>query len=139
HQAPPSVRALRPELPPELEGVVTAMMATNPDDRCSSPKAVMQALVPFLPRERHRAALDLHFPEPDPCQASDNGPAGMRVHRILIVDDEPAVRAMCRCILDEAGLACDEAENGKKALVALNKQRYDLALLDIDMPEMTGI
>ncbi len=138
-QPPPSLRAVQPELPQELEKVVAAMMATNPDNRYASPRAVMQALIPFLARGTHSPAQALRFPASGPTLSADNGLAGPRVYRILIVDDEPSARSVCRCILDEAGLVCDEAEDGKKALAALANQPYDLILLDIDMPEMNGV
>src|SRR5207248_4843725 len=45
---PPSTRAARPEVSPELDEVIARMMALRPDDRYPSAEAVMQALLPFL-------------------------------------------------------------------------------------------
>jgi len=58
--------------------------------------------------------------------------------RVLIVDDEPATRCVCRILLESEGLACDEAGNGLQAWQALQEQRYDLVLLDLDLPLLTG-
>jgi response regulator RpfG family c-di-GMP phosphodiesterase len=59
-------------------------------------------------------------------------------HRILIVDDEPGIRAVCRRALRTDGFECEEAANGFLALDAVQKNKYDLVLLDIDMPGMKG-
>jgi serine/threonine protein kinase len=47
-QQPPSVRAVRPDLPQELDAVIRRLMAVEPNDRHPTPQAVMQALLPFL-------------------------------------------------------------------------------------------
>jgi response regulator RpfG family c-di-GMP phosphodiesterase len=58
--------------------------------------------------------------------------------RILIVDDQPFVRSFCRIALEQQGHVCHEAEDGPAALVLFRNQPYDLVLLDIDMPVMSG-
>lgn len=58
--------------------------------------------------------------------------------RILIVDDQPFVRSFCRIALEQQGHVCHEAEDGPSALVLFRNQPYDLVLLDIDMPVMSG-
>ena len=45
---PPSIRALLPDLPEELDALVRKMMALAPEDRCQTPQEVMSALLPFL-------------------------------------------------------------------------------------------
>src|SRR5262249_8120498 len=55
-QPAPSIRVHRPDLAPELDAVVTRMMALNPDDRFPTPQAVMRSLLRFLDqrtRESH--------------------------------------------------------------------------------------
>src|SRR5438874_36121 len=59
-------------------------------------------------------------------------------HRILVVDDEPDVRAFCRFLLEEEGYSCGEAADGVEALERAQREPYDLILMDIDMPRMTG-
>jgi two-component system response regulator AlgR len=64
--------------------------------------------------------------------------------RILIADDEAPARSRLRDLLDEAREAfplviVDEARNGREALDALNREKVDIVLLDIRMPEMDGI
>ncbi|MDR6299531.1 hybrid sensor histidine kinase/response regulator [Mesonia maritima] len=57
---------------------------------------------------------------------------------ILIVEDEPAQLALTTEILKQNQLSFETATNGKEALKKLKKQRFDLILSDIQMPEMNG-
>jgi response regulator RpfG family c-di-GMP phosphodiesterase len=66
------------------------------------------------------------------------GHNGGRIHHVLIVDDEPDVRMICRSLLTSETLQCDEAADGVEALEVIHARRYDLVLLDIDMPKMNG-
>ena len=59
--------------------------------------------------------------------------------RLLIVDDEPALRKALRTSLSTSGFAVSEARNGEEALAALRQVPVDLVLLDINMPGLTGI
>ncbi len=66
------------------------------------------------------------------------------VPRILIVDDEAPARARLRDLLDECRAnfplaVVDEARNGREALDVLNREKVDVVLLDIRMPEIDGM
>jgi response regulator RpfG family c-di-GMP phosphodiesterase len=61
-----------------------------------------------------------------------------RPYQVLVVDDEPMNRNLCRMVLTAEGIVCDEAHNGEEALAAVQRKQYDLVLLDIDMPRMSG-
>jgi DNA-binding response OmpR family regulator len=63
--------------------------------------------------------------------------AGMEKH-ILIVEDEADIREAIAESLTEAGFKVTTAENGKIGLELALKEKPDLILLDIVMPEMTG-
>jgi diguanylate cyclase (GGDEF)-like protein/PAS domain S-box-containing protein len=58
---------------------------------------------------------------------------------LLVVDDEEANRDMLARRLRRAGYAVEVAAGGREALELLNRQPVDLVLLDIMMPDMTGI
>lgn len=58
--------------------------------------------------------------------------------RVLVVDDEPDARELVRRSLLPAGHLVDEVEDGASALAYLGRNRPDLILLDLMMPEMDG-
>ncbi len=57
---------------------------------------------------------------------------------ILVVDDDMGVRKVLSSILFEAGYFVETVENGKQAIRASEKTRFDLALIDIKLPDMEG-
>jgi len=58
--------------------------------------------------------------------------------RILVVDDDESVRKVLATILEEKGYLVDTAENGKEAIKKSKTKIYNLALLDIRLPDMKG-
>ncbi len=58
---------------------------------------------------------------------------------ILVVDDDALSRTLAEMLLTRAGCLIDLADNGNEALARLNETRYDLVLMDIEMPEMNGL
>ncbi|MFO0822270.1 MAG: response regulator [Gemmataceae bacterium] len=58
--------------------------------------------------------------------------------RVLIVDDQPDIRRLCRVALLSEGFACDEAGTGPDAVSLAAKHAYDLVLLDVDLPGFNG-
>jgi DNA-binding response OmpR family regulator len=61
------------------------------------------------------------------------------VQKILVVDDEPAVRGFVRYSLSGANFEVIEATSGTEALGMITSSRPDLVLLDIRMPGMDGL
>lgn len=59
--------------------------------------------------------------------------------KILVVDDEEAIRLLYREELTEAGYDVDVAEDGAEALRKLQQARPDLMTIDLRMPSMDGI
>jgi two-component system, NtrC family, response regulator PilR len=59
--------------------------------------------------------------------------------RILIVDDEPSMRDMLRIVLRRDGYDVVVAGNGAEAIAILEKERVDLLLSDIRMPDVGGV
>ena len=58
--------------------------------------------------------------------------------RILVVDDQRDIRDMTALVLSGAGYRVDTVGSGASALSTLERDRFDLVLLDINMPEMDG-
>jgi two-component system response regulator HydG len=59
--------------------------------------------------------------------------------RILLVDDEPDMLENCSRILSRQGHTCMTAANGREALAILERERPDLLVTDLKMPEMDGM
>jgi two-component system copper resistance phosphate regulon response regulator CusR len=58
--------------------------------------------------------------------------------RILVVEDDPEVSEFLLRVLREAAWAADAARNGEEALAALAAREYDLAILDVGLPDIDG-
>ena len=134
-QPPPSPRLLRADLPIELDRIVTRMLAREPAERFANPRAVMNALVPFLNPEAHSSSAVLRQPIGSQSSASFTSE---KSHRLLIIDDDAQLREFTRFALQIENVHCDEASNGEDGLRMVRAAIYDLVLLDIDMPGMNG-
>jgi response regulator RpfG family c-di-GMP phosphodiesterase/tRNA A-37 threonylcarbamoyl transferase component Bud32 len=127
-QPPPSIRVYRPEVPAALDEVLARLMAPKPDDRYPDPQAVLRALMPF-----RGGSGETVVDRPFTVSATEE-----QVARVLIVDDEPSLRRFCRHSLAGPGIELDEAATGAAALEAAAAAQYDLILLDIGLPDLSG-
>jgi len=59
-------------------------------------------------------------------------------YKILVVEDMALNQLLIRLIMTEFGFEADIADNGKIAIEMLQKNRYDVILMDLQMPEMNG-
>jgi two-component system, chemotaxis family, chemotaxis protein CheY len=60
--------------------------------------------------------------------------------KVLLVDDSTTIRIMLRrAVLEYPGVETAEAANGVEALAELGRQRYDLVIMDVNMPIMDGL
>jgi len=57
---------------------------------------------------------------------------------ILVVDDDTELRKVLSSILSEEGYSVKTVENGEQAIKTSEKTRFDLALIDIKLPDMEG-
>jgi DNA-binding NtrC family response regulator len=60
-------------------------------------------------------------------------------YRVLIVDDEEAIRDSCRMVLEKENYSVDTAEGGRHVLPLLKAHYYDVILLDLILPDVQGI
>lgn len=58
---------------------------------------------------------------------------------ILVVDDEPNIRQLVRYNLEKEGFTCNEAADGRACLESVRRERPDLIVLDIMLPEKDGL
>lgn len=61
-----------------------------------------------------------------------------KTYRILIVEDDKSISDLLCMNLSVAGYHCDAAEDGKQAVQMIHGSSYDLAILDIMLPEIDG-
>ena len=59
--------------------------------------------------------------------------------RILVIDDDEAVRKAFLLALEDTGYQVDTAESGKKGIKMEKKNKYDLFFLDLHMPGLNGV
>ena len=83
-------------------------------------------------RRYRRGDLETFLARSGPSTRDRSGPT------VLIVDDDPATRALVRASLEAEGIGVVEAANGREGLAALDEEPPDLILLDVMMPQMDG-
>jgi two-component system, sensor histidine kinase RpfC len=112
------------EAPLSDAALASALLATIAGDL-----RVMEAVEPLPP--------DASSPTPAPS-GPPSLPAPARRLKILIAEDNSANRKIVRRILEMAGHNVAVVNDGEAALSLLDRDRFDLALMDINMPEMSG-
>jgi CheY-like chemotaxis protein len=75
---------------------------------------------------------------PEPAHADVKRPQPTDRVRILLADDEPITRMLARILLEREKFQVFEAENGFKAIEVATRERPDLLLIDLNMPELDG-
>ncbi|MEW6365531.1 MAG: response regulator [Acidobacteriota bacterium] len=90
-------------------------------------QALLQVFSPAAPPPRtHRTP------------AAAPAPAAGRPLRILLADDNEVTRKLVLILLQRLGYAADVAADGKEVIEALERQDYDVILMDVQMPKMDG-
>lgn len=76
--------------------------------------------------------------QPVPAQCDENT-AHVRVPRILLAEDDPAIRDVLGHMLRRMNYRLDFAEDGLRAVEMWEKGGYDLVLMDVQMPRLDGL
>lgn len=89
---------------------------------------------------RFRVTLPVTDQQREPQLVSWDDPARELEGTVLLADDEPGVREVCRAMLEEEGLSVIEAVDGREAVEIFRERRLEIrmVLLDITMPRMNG-
>lgn len=109
-----SPRPVPPHVPRAVAAVILRCLAADPAERYASPSMLREAL------ER--------------VQMRDAWPG----RRILAADDDPAFRALFQLAAAKVGVEADVVSNGREAINAMKGHRYDVALMDLNMPGLSG-
>lgn len=111
---PLDLHQLRPDAPKELVAVINRGLARDPAARYSKPAVMRDAF--------------------DAVAARANFPG----RRILVADDDAPVRDLYAHVAARVGVEIDVVASGRDAIEALKTRKYDLALLDLNMPRLSG-
>lgn len=112
--APLDLHALRGDVSPEAAAVIQKCLSANPAARYPTVAAMAQAL--------EASSVRGAFPG----------------KRILVADDDAPIRDFYTCVAGRIGVEADVVASGRDAVAALKSRRYDVALLDLNMPRLSG-
>jgi signal transduction histidine kinase/CheY-like chemotaxis protein len=111
-------------VPDELQRSVTLLSRQVPD-------ADLRAALTSKPPERSQAVAASN-------DAAEGAPGRLRNARVLLVEDNPVNLMVGQRLLGVLGVDCDIAGNGEAALLRMSASRYDVVLMDCQMPVMDG-
>ena len=114
--------------------------------------AICQSLVTLMggeieakstPGEGATFTVRLPLPQVAAAPAAETGPAlapeDLPGLQVLLAEDHPTNQRVVRLILEAVGVELTVVDNGALALEAFARQRFDLVLMDMQMPEMDGL
>jgi PAS domain S-box-containing protein len=101
-----------------------------------------QLAKPFKASQLYNTLVQLLTPgkrEEETAEVATDGKQAMSSIRILLAEDNAMNQKVALRILERLGYRADIAANGLEALSALERQRYDVVLMDVQMPELDGL
>jgi CheY-like chemotaxis protein len=106
--------ALPAQVPQPLQKIIMRALSKPPVERYASPRSLFEALDSYANRLVWEG------------------------RRVLAVDDEPSMRALYQRLATRVGVESDFAASGREAVEALKARRYDVVLLDLNLPRLNG-
>jgi two-component system, sensor histidine kinase and response regulator len=138
------IHRLREQIDPALPTVMMLASGDRPGDisRCEQLHVSAYLLKPIKPSELIDAialALGISTPEEDAVETAVKGPQTVQQLKILLAEDSLVNQKLVRALLERRGHSVLVANNGSEAVAAFASQRFDVILMDIQMPEMDGL
>ena len=109
-----SPQEMPPQVPHTLEKIIMRALSRDPAQRYGSPATLRDALDAWA----SRGVWD--------------------GRRVLAADDDTPIRELYRGVLTRIGVAADIVASGRDAIEALKTRKYDVALLDLNLPRLSG-
>lgn len=103
-----------PDVPPSVAALIRRCLMRDPAERFASPAVLRDAL--------DRVAIRDNFPG----------------RRILVADDDAPIRDLYTHVAARIGVEVDVVASGRDVISALKSRKYDLALMDLNMPRLSG-
>ena len=132
---------------PELAKSIIIMMSSSSNRIDSSPwlKVGISTYLnkPVKPSELKKGILNVLGLAPEPLELADEGKdlralPSRRAYRILIAEDNLVNQRVAIYMLEKQGHQVTGAMNGEEALTAMEKENFELVLMDVQMPRMDG-
>jgi serine/threonine-protein kinase len=117
-----------------------AMLAACSEPPLEMPAQVPHALEKIVMRALAKPPLQ-RYPTPAALRDALDSYASPRMwegRRVLAVDDDPPMRVLYQRLVTRIGVDGDLAESGREAVEALKTHRYDIVLLDLNLPRLNG-
>lgn len=137
---PTAVHTLHPSLPAEERRKI--LVLDEPENRLTDTDPAQRIQLP-LSRKQLRGALRMALGLPEEIVAGAGEQTGaedisLEGIQVLLVEDNRVNQIVASGMLRKLGCAVTLAENGERALVTLEKQDFDMVLMDCQMPVMDG-
>lgn len=94
---------------------------------------------PVLPKQLAKVLLEQSIELEQLISRAEQRPRSNKSARILVAEDSPANQLVAEMMLQRAGYEVSCVSNGLEAVQAITSGKFDLALMDLSMPEMDGI
>jgi two-component system CheB/CheR fusion protein len=120
-----------PESPPNPQSLISGAIASSTPPQTTNLLEAENSLTPSLPPAGEEDPLT---PSPSPAGEGDK-----RILSILVAEDVTYNQMLIKLFLQKLGYQPDIVSNGLEVLAKLREKRYDIILMDIQMPQMDGM
>lgn len=125
-----------PSETPAFDGLAPASTSVHGDE--TSPPVMESGFAEFIiTREPRGGSEQAPVTAPAPIETEATPAAGL-AKRVLLVEDDKSTQVLVRRHLESQGYAVTTADDGVDALMLLGRERFDLILSDINMPNLDG-